>query len=288
MRKTFFALFIIFLLASSWVSWKRHEITSCFNMPSYVLDNAGITTGIVLMQHHEDEWRIAEYQNGTLILHILKLKGNIIPSVEHRKKSVKTYADYSPLSFGAKSVGYLDHVKAGLITKFNDTVRVFEGNSLEELMQNSTPCQEFITLCPKCRAVLGESWELMRLGYTNVTGGYLIFPTEGKCASSFALKILPYNGTHDFIEMEYPNGIVKGYVPRLNSPPIGNMSLPSNVSKYLESAWGILVMNEKIVLNPDPLNILDELRGCKIVPKITIQSNGSAKRENYGKPCWRR
>ena len=288
MRKTLIVLFIIFLLASSGVFWKRYEITSCFNTPSCVLDNTGITTGIVLMQRHDDEWRIAEYQNGTLILHILKLKGNIILEVEPRKKSVKTYANYSPLSFGAKNVGNLEHVKRGFIVKFNNTVRVFEGNSLEKLMQNSTPCQEFITLCPKCRAVLGESWELVRLGYTNVTGGYLIFPAEGKCVSSFALKILPYNGTHDLIEMEYPNGIIKGYASRLNSSPIGNTSFPSNVSKYFNLAWGILVMNNKIVLNPDPLNILDELRGCKIVPKITIQCDGSVKREDYGKPCWER
>ncbi len=288
MRKTFLALLILFFLISSWVFWERHEVTSCFNTPSCVLDNAGITTGIVLMQRHEDEWRIAEYQDGTLILHILKLKGSIIPGVEHRKKSVKTYADYSPLSFGAEGIANLKRVKEGLILKLNGTVRVFEGSSLEELMQNSISCQEFITLCPKCRAVLGESWELVRLGYTNVTGGYIIFPSESRCLSAFVLRILPYNGTHDFIEMEYPNGIVKGYAPRLNSPPIGNASFPSNASKYLESAWGILVMNDKIVLNPDPLNILDELGECRIVPKITIQGNWSVKGEDYGKPCWRR
>jgi len=288
MRKTFLAFLILFFLVSSLVFWERHEVTSCFNTPSCVLDNTGITTGIVLMQRHEDEWRIAEYQNGTLILHILKLKGNIIPDVEHRKKSVKTYADYSPLSFGAKSVENLERVKAGLIVKFNDTVRVFEEGPPGKLIQNSIPCHEFITLCPKCKVILGESRELMGLGYTNVTGGYLIFPSEGRCLSAFVLKTLPYNGTHDLMEIEYPNGIVKGYVPRLNSPPIGNISLPSNVSKYFESAWGILVMNEKIVLNPDPLNILDELGGCKIVPKILIQRDGSVKREDYGKPCWRK
>ncbi|WP_232473477.1 hypothetical protein [Thermococcus profundus] len=284
MRKTLLALSLVFflLLASSLVLWERHEATTCFNTPSCVLNNAGINEGIILMQHHENEWRIATYQNGTLTLHVLKLKGNIIPKVEHHEKSVKTYADYSPLSFEAKRVGNLKSVKEELLVKSNDTIRIFEG------ALKSIPCREFITLCPECKAALGDGWELVRLGHTNVTGGYLVFPSKGKCASSFVLKILPHNGTHDLIEIEYPIGTVYGYAPRLNLPQIERTNLPTNVSQYFDSAWGILVMNGEVVLNPDPWNIVDELGECRMVSQITIYSNGSVKRHDYGKPCWRR
>ena len=288
MKKTTLAFFLIFFLLFSWVFWERYEITSCFNTPSCVLNNAGATEGIVLMQHHENEWRLAVYQNGDLTLHILKLKGNIIPEVEHHVRSVKTYADYSPLSFEAKNVENLERVKAGLIVKSNGTVKVFEGNSLEELMQNSVPCQKFITICPKCRVTLGESWELVRLGHTNVTGGYLVFPSKDKCLSAFVLKILPHNSTHDLLKIEYPIGIVNGYVPKLNLPQIGNTSVPANVSQYFESAWGILVMNSEIILNPDPWSIAEELGECRTVYKITIHNNETIEKTEYGLPCWRR
>ncbi|WP_240911781.1 hypothetical protein [Thermococcus sp. M36] len=288
MKKTALAFFLIFFLLFSWVFWERYEITSCFNTPSCVLNNAGVTKGIVLMQHHENEWRLVVYQNGDLTLHILKLRGNIIPEVEHHVRSVKTYADYSPISFKAKSVENLEHVKEGVIVKSNGTVKVFKGNSFEELIQNSVPCQGFVTICPKCRATLGESWELVRLGHTNVTGGYLIFPSKDKCLSAFVLKILPHNSTHDFLEIEYPVGIVNGYIPGLNSPPIGNADIPTNVSQYFESAWGILVMNNEIILNPDPWSIAEELGKCRTVYKITIHSNGTVEKTEYGIPCWMR
>ncbi|CAD5243520.1 hypothetical protein [Thermococcus camini] len=288
MRKTVLIIIIAFLVFSSWVVWERHEITSCFNTPSCVLNNAGATEGIILMQYQEDEWRLAVYQNGNLTLHILKLKGNIIPEVEHHVRSVKTYADYSPLSFEAKSVENLERVKAGLIVKSNGTVRVFKGNSLEELMQNSVPCQRFITICPKCRVTLGESWELVRLGHTNVTGGYLVFPSEDKCLLAFILKIMQYNSTHDILEIEYPIGIVGGYIPKLDLPQIGNTSLPANVSRYFESAWGILVTKNETVLNPDPWSIAEELGECRTVYKITIHNNGTIEKTEYGLPCWRK
>ena len=191
MRRTVFVLIIAFLVFSSWVVWERHEITSCFNMSSCVLNTVSATEGIILMQRHEDEWRIVTYRDGNLTLHILKLEGTIIPRVEHSTESTKTYADYSPLSFEAKGVEKFKSIKEGIIAKSSNTVKVFEGDSLKELMQNPTHCHEFPTLCPECKAVLGDSWAVVRLGRTDITGGYLVFPSEKSAVQHSFSKSFP-------------------------------------------------------------------------------------------------
>ncbi|WP_456326823.1 hypothetical protein [Palaeococcus sp. (in: euryarchaeotes)] len=282
MREIAALLLLLFTLTASWILWESHEAVSCFNSPYCMTEHLNITDHILIMQQNGNEWRIVTYTTGKLSLHRIELSGSIIPDIKDSTKSVRTHIDYSPLTFENNALKGLKGT-IGLIAKFNGSVKAIP---LKELQKPLT-CSELLKLCSSCKLVLGEGGDKVRLGYTNLTSGYLVVPSP-RGSSIFVLEIKSYNATKDAIIAKYPMGIIKGYTSKLNLPPIENTSLPANVSQYLEPAWGILITGNEVVLNPDPWSIVEELGECRTVYKITIHNNGTIEKTEYGLPCWRR
>jgi len=282
MKKIVAFLFLFLTFTVFWILWESHEAVSCFNSPYCMTEHLNITDHILIMQHNGNEWRIITYTTGKLSLHKIELSGFIIPDIRDSVKSVETQVDYSPLTFENNALKGLKGT-IGLIAKFNGSVKAIPPTEL----QKPLAYEELLKLCSSCKLLLGEGGNFLRLGYTNLTSGYVVMPSP-KGSSRFVLEIQSYNATKDVIIAKYPMGTVKGYIPKLDLPCIGNTRIPTDASHYLESAWGILVTKNETVLNPDPWSIVEELGECRMVYKITIYNNGTIEKTEYGLPCWRR